>query len=93
MLGSINFLVVGTRPDLAFTATMLGTYAANPNKKHAQLIHQALRYLAGSVSIGVQYPKASKGGSTNTELLNVYVDLLLGSDPNNSKSIARFIVK
>ena len=38
ILGSINFLVVGTRLDLVYAAAMLSTFIANPNKRHRQLL-------------------------------------------------------
>lgn len=45
MSGSINFLVTGTRPDLAFAISMLSSYNADPNQQHSNGVKQVLRYL------------------------------------------------
>lgn len=43
--GSINFLVTGTRPGLAFAISMLSLYNANPNTQRLNGMKQVLRYL------------------------------------------------
>ena len=48
MVGCINWLVVGTRPDLAFTASMLGTSNSQPSTVHMAQAKQVLRYIKGT---------------------------------------------
>jgi hypothetical protein len=45
MLGSIMYVMMGTRLDLAFTVSILSKHSATPQKSHLQMAKRALRYL------------------------------------------------
>ena len=36
MIGSLLYLMLGTRPDIAFAVTKLAQFAANPSKDHLE---------------------------------------------------------
>ena len=45
MIGSLKYAVIGARPDLAYTATVLSQFAFSPNQIHLQAAKCTLRYL------------------------------------------------
>ena len=47
-IGSLIYLVSGTRPDLAFGVTKLSQYLENPQKNHWTAVKRVLRYLKGT---------------------------------------------
>jgi hypothetical protein len=44
-IGSLQYLVQGTRPDIAFAVSKLGQYSSNPEMKHWNALKHVLRYL------------------------------------------------
>jgi len=55
MLGSAMYLMVGTRPDLAFALSVLSRFAAAPTATHMRAMHRLFAYLAGTPDYGIQY--------------------------------------
>lgn len=51
-VGSIMYLLVGTRPDLAFAGRLLARYAATPTKTSWTAVKHLLRYVSGSQDLG-----------------------------------------
>jgi Reverse transcriptase (RNA-dependent DNA polymerase)/gag-polypeptide of LTR copia-type/Integrase core domain len=45
LLGSVNWLMIGSRPDISCATTMLGWFSANPSDSHRAIANQLLRYL------------------------------------------------
>ena len=56
MIGSLMYLVTGTRPDLAYTVTHLSQYNANPSVAHLQAAKRVLRYVKGTRDQKLVYP-------------------------------------
>ena len=48
ILGSIMYLMVGTRPDIAFAVSELSKCMESPTEDHCIAIKRVLRYLKGS---------------------------------------------
>jgi len=48
IIGSLLYLMLGTRPDIAFAVTKLAQYAANPSKEHIEKALYICRYLIGT---------------------------------------------
>lgn len=80
MLGSLLYAALGTRPDLAFTASRLGMFNHNPNEEHWEAMDWAFRYLRRTAKLGITY------GGTDTESIYGYTDAdyaqMLGDDPS-----------
>lgn len=53
VLGSLMYLAVSTRPDIACHAGVWRKYASKPSKQHVGSIKKILRYIAGSTSRGI----------------------------------------
>jgi hypothetical protein len=59
-IGSIMYVMLGTRPDLAYAVSTLSQFSINPGPEHAQAIKRVLRYLQKTVNLGILY-----GGTQN----------------------------
>jgi hypothetical protein len=57
-VGSLMYVQVCTRPDLAFVTGMLGRYQKNPDKSHWDGVKKALRYLQGTKCLMLTYKKS-----------------------------------
>jgi hypothetical protein len=55
MVGSLIYLAIGTRPDLAFAVSLVSRFMASPRLNHLQLFKGILRYLKGTENFGITY--------------------------------------
>lgn len=44
-IGSLNYIVLGTCPDLSFSVNFLARFSSNPDLSHWQALHHLIRYL------------------------------------------------
>nr|GEW40578.1 uncharacterized mitochondrial protein AtMg00810-like [Tanacetum cinerariifolium] len=58
MIGTLMYLTA-SRPDLLFALYMCAQYQAKPTKKHLHAVKRILRYLRGTINMGMWYPKDS----------------------------------
>lgn len=56
-VGSILYLVQGTRPDLTFAISNVSQFNNNPGKAHWQAIKRILRYIKGTSKMKLEYSK------------------------------------
>jgi len=56
IIGSLMYLVTGTRPDLAYTITHLSHFNSSPSTKHLTAAKRVLRYLQGTKDRHLFYP-------------------------------------
>ena len=59
-VGSLMYLMISTRPDIAFAIRCLSQYSENPEEKHWSAVKRVFRYICGTVSKGILYD-GSKG--------------------------------
>ena len=62
MVGSLLYLMIGTRPDIAFAVTKMAQFAANPSEDHLDRLKYICRYLVGSQDYCITYNGASNKG-------------------------------
>ncbi|KAL0339923.1 UNVERIFIED_CONTAM: Retrovirus-related Pol polyprotein from transposon TNT 1-94 [Sesamum radiatum] len=55
IIGSLQYLANGTRPDISFSVSKLARYTSCPNKTHWGALDRVLRYLKGTVSLAIHY--------------------------------------
>lgn len=55
LIGKLNWLVRGTRADIAYTVQKLSQHAHKPGIKHLAGAQQVLRYLKETATLGIQY--------------------------------------
>src|SRR6202047_4176809 len=62
VIGSLLYIMLGTRPDIAYAVTKLAQFAVNPSQEHLTKAHYIIRYLAGTVKYALVYHGASNKG-------------------------------
>eukprot|EP00873_Tetraselmis_striata_P040371 jgi/Tetstr1/460635/TSEL_005832.t1 len=82
ILGSVNFLTMCTRPDLAFAISVLSRFQSAPQKIHLMQLKRVLRYLKGTPGMGITYGATEPGGAR----LVVYSDSDWAADTSNRRS-------
>ena len=55
IIGSLIYIMVGTRPDLCYVVTKLSQYMSKPTKAHLGLAKHVLRYLKGTMNFGLKF--------------------------------------
>nr|GEY80218.1 retrovirus-related Pol polyprotein from transposon TNT 1-94 [Tanacetum cinerariifolium] len=58
MIGLLMYLTV-TRPDIQFSTILYVRYQSNPKESHLIAVKRILRYLKGTPTLGLYYPKCS----------------------------------
>ncbi|KAL2231326.1 UNVERIFIED_CONTAM: Retrovirus-related Pol polyprotein from transposon TNT 1-94 [Sesamum indicum] len=86
VIGSIMFLMVCTRPDIAYAISCLSRYMSNPGPPHWEALKWLLRYLCGTDNIGINFSKFSD--SVN---LIGYVDSNYANEKDSRKSTTSYI--
>jgi hypothetical protein len=87
VIGLLLYIMIGTRPDIAYAVTKLSQFAANPNKDHLDRVMYICRYLLGTSDYALVYNGKSDGG------LLAYADSDWASDPITRKSTTDYLVK
>jgi len=87
VIGSLLYLMLGTRPDIAFAVTKLAQYAANPSKDHLDKALYICRYLVGTQHYRLTYDGASGQG------LSACTDSDWASDTTSRRSQSGYFVK
>ena len=85
MIGTLIYATIGTRPDIAFTATRLSQYNNNPTEEHIKYTKYVLRYLKGTKELKIKYD-----GASNTRLIG-YSDLDWGENKDDHHSTSGHI--
>lgn len=60
IVGSLIYLMTATRPDLAFTVTLLSRFMQSPTKMHLKIGRRVLRYLKATVNHKLTYVKSQE---------------------------------
>lgn len=87
VIGSLLYLMLGSRPDIAFAITKLAQHSANPSQDHLNKALYICRYLQGTRTYTLEYT-----GSAGMGLL-AFVDSDWGSDPNTRHSQTGYALK
>jgi transposase InsO family protein len=88
VVGSIMYLAVTTRPDIAYAAGVLARFNSNPGPAHWQAAKHVLRYLKGTIDHCIIYQP-----SDSPEPFITYSDADHGGNPDNGKSTGGYVVK
>ena len=55
------YVMIQTRPDLAFTVSVLSRFAANPSRAHIRAAYKTLQYLKGTKYLGITFTGTKHG--------------------------------
>lgn len=87
VIGSLLYIMLGTRPDISFAVTKLAQYASNPSQDHLNKALYVCRYLIGSKDYSLVYD-GDKGLG-----LTACTDSDWASDPHTRCSQTGFFLK
>lgn len=85
LMGSLSYLAVGTRPDIAFTVNYLACFSARPQAEHWTALKHLLCYVSGSRNEGILFKNTDVNGG-----LEVFCDSNWGGE--NSRSTHGYII-
>ena len=89
-VGALMYLAIATRPDIAYTVSVLSRFNSNPGPEHWKAVKHLFRYLKGTMDYSLTYlPSASP---TN-ERFEVYSDADHGGNPDTGKSTSAYVIK
>ena len=83
-IGSLMYLMTGTRPDLAFAIAKLSQHCHDPTTRHANAVTRVLKYVAGTLDYGLVF---KQGGDTVA-----YSDSAFGDSKLDRKSTYGHVV-
>ena len=84
LIGSVMFLMLATRPDLAYSISSLSRYNANPKSAHLAAAKRILRYVKGTKEAGL-----TLGGSSLE--LKGYADAAFADDDATGRSTCGYV--
>ncbi|MBW0579716.1 hypothetical protein O181_119431 [Austropuccinia psidii MF-1] len=61
IIGSLNYLALGTRPDISFAVNYLAQYSISPQEQHWQALHYLLGYIKHSMNRTLSYKITGDG--------------------------------
>lgn len=85
-IGSLMYLMVGSRPDLAYCVGVLAKHVQNPTKVHWDALMRVLRYVIHTKELGLVY-----GGTGASMVPLVYTDADWAGDRANCRSVSGFV--
>ena len=77
-----------TRPDIAFTVTMLSRQLSKPSEEHYDIAKRVLRYLKGTQDDGILY----QATSTDQLTFELYVDADYANDKGTRRSTSGYLL-
>jgi hypothetical protein len=84
-VGSLMYVMVGTRPDLAFAVALVSKFCSNPSTTHWLAVKRIFRYLKGTANYGIEYQ------ATRADQLIGYCDSDWGNDNTDRRSIGGYV--
>jgi len=87
VIGSLLYIMLGTRPDIAYAVTVMSQFAVNPSREHLDKALYICHYLAGTPEYCLVYEGWSNKG------LIAYTDSDWAADPIKRQSVTGFFFK
>ena len=84
VIGSLMYVMVCTRPDIAHAVGVVSKFIIKPRKQHWEAVKWILRYLKGSLDTCLRFTGASLK-------LQGYIDADFAGDINSRKSTTSFV--
>ncbi|RDB27573.1 Retrovirus-related Pol polyprotein from transposon TNT 1-94 [Hypsizygus marmoreus] len=95
LVGSILYLALCTRPDIAYTAMALGQFNSNPSRAHLLAAKGVLRYLLGTIDYALEYNFAQAPVGPPLSVLIpsncAMMDADWASDESDRRSISSYV--
>lgn len=85
IIGSLLYLVLGTRIDITYIVIKLSRFSSNPSKEHFTAIKRVLRYLSGTKEYSLTYKRSG------SSYISSYCDSDYAGDTSTAKSTLGYI--
>ena len=85
LIGSLMYLMMGSRPDLAYTVSTLSKFSSNPSPDHFSAAKRVLRYLQSTSTLTLAYTM------NEVSQLKGYSDSDWAGDKDDSKSTSGYL--
>jgi hypothetical protein len=87
-VGALIYLMICTRPDIAFPISHLSKFVAKPSTKHAAALKCLFRYLRGTIDTRISF--SAPNSLSNPQLIG-YSDSDFAADLDNRRSTSGFV--
>ncbi|KAK6151891.1 hypothetical protein DH2020_014526 [Rehmannia glutinosa] len=85
IVGGLHYVTV-TRPEISYSVNKVSQFMQAPSDKHWKALKRILRYLAGTLHLGLQFTPS------NSLSLTAYADADWGADPDDRRSTSGFCI-
>ena len=85
-VGSLLYLAIRSRPDIAFAVNNVARFCSRPTKEHWTAVKRIFRYLSGTTHFGLLYTRG-----VGSDTLVGYADADWGGDCNDCKSTSGYL--
>lgn len=85
VVGSLMYVMVCTRPDIAFAVIVVSRFMSHPCWEHWHAVKRIIRYLRGTLDIGLCY------GATEDILVPGYLDSNYAGDIDSRRSMTGYV--
>ncbi|XP_055912205.1 uncharacterized protein LOC129946147 [Eupeodes corollae] len=86
-VGALMYLMVGTRPDLAYSVGFLSRSLENPTREDITRVKRVFRYISGTLDLGIEYRKDFKKG-----ILECFSDADFGGCKSTGRSSCGVVI-
>ena len=62
VVGALMYAMICTRPDISYAVSMVSRYMHDPGKKHWMVVKWIIRYIQGTIDVGLKYSREDKLG-------------------------------
>ncbi|GLB42956.1 putative reverse transcriptase (RNA-dependent DNA polymerase) [Lyophyllum shimeji] len=88
-VGSLLYLATMTRPDIAYAASVLARFNANPGMAHWKAVKHVFRYLKGTIGLKLMYGPNPE----QDDLFVTFSNADLGGNPDNGRSTTGYMTR
>ena len=93
LVGELLYLAHMSRPDISHIVGVLSRFLENPGKKHWEAAKRVLRYLKGSIHLGLEFRGDASSPDPGQLDIEAYSDADWGRDLHGRKSVFGFIIQ
>ena len=90
LMGSLNHLIIYTRPDIVYVYSKLAQYNSRPDTTHWKILKRVFRYLAGIIDKGITFGLGKDEGITLKQFIR-WTDSAYADDVDDSHSTSGYV--
>src|SRR4051812_12745532 len=91
IVGSLMYLMVSTRPDIASAIGIISQFATDPRQSHLSSAQRMLRYIKGTKNFKLTLGAITTGENPEKPTLSGYSDANWGNDLDSQRSTSGYI--